>query len=134
VVTKRQTGEMADEEPDDLAKRYRAVLVVMDDARPDAGGQPEAWNQLVDEVQRLHLQLAATSVGRDRITAMIDDEVAMVRLWSATNALAWDPGKARPVLEDTANGSGVDALAASTTLREFDAGRLRTDWVPGQAG
>ncbi|MCU0268046.1 MAG: hypothetical protein MUF83_05295 [Acidimicrobiales bacterium] len=121
---------MADNETIELASRYRAVLVTMEGVRPEVGGRPDTWNQLVDEMQRLHLELATTSMGRDRITEMVDDQVATVRLWSATNARAWDPGRARPVLEETAEGNDTDALAAKATLREFDAGRLRIDWVP----
>jgi len=47
------------------------------------------------------------------------------------NALAWAESAARAELErQTRTGSGLRGFEAETVLREFDAGRLNTAWVP----
>ena len=54
-----------------------------------------------------------------------------MRQWSATNAMAWDVARARPSLvAKAADDSSLGGLDAKMTLREYDRGRLRTDWVP----
>jgi len=59
------------------------------------------------------------------------DENATVRSWSAVNALAWAESAARAELERQARtDSGLGGFEAKIVLREFDAGRLDTAWVP----
>jgi len=120
-----QSGDVAD-----LLVRYRRTLMAMPVNRVTDGGSPRAWNKLVDDMQRLHLQLRETAEGRDGIAALIEDETLTVRQWSATNALAWVPARARAELEREVEEGGIAAFEAATTLREFDAGRLNTAWQP----
>lgn len=78
----------------------------------------------------LHLVVRQTSEGRDGITALMGDECLTVRQWSATNALAWAPQKARAELMREVEAGRRGAFEAKVTLREFDAGRLNTVWKP----
>jgi hypothetical protein len=118
----------------ELLARYQAVLVEMHAERVEVGGKSRKWNRLVDKMQRLHLQLRETPEGRAGITALaLDGANETVRSWSATNALAWDAERVRPLIEArAADARGLDRLNAETVLREFDAGRLNTAWVPGR--
>jgi hypothetical protein len=115
----------------ELLAQYRATLTEMHSQRVEAGGKPRSWNRLVDRMQRIHLLLRESDEGRAGITELaLNGENETVRGWSALNALAWDPARVRPVLEAQAAERGLRALTARTTLKEFDAGRLKTDWVP----
>jgi hypothetical protein len=119
-----------DEETARLLRDYRAVLLRMDQQRIQDGGEPRVWNQLVNRMQAIHLRLRATVAGRAGITGLVSDDNKMVRQWSATNALAWDEPIARAELERLGAGTGLSSLDARMTLREYDAGRLKTDWTP----
>lgn len=119
-----------DETIDELVARCRATLVEMDSQQVETGGNPRTWNRLVDHMQTVHLALRATRRGRDAITRLIDDENPTVRSWSAVNALAWAPAVARAELEREAAAGGLLGFGAEVSLREFDAGRLNTSWVP----
>lgn len=121
------------ESPDaveDLAAEYRAILVQMHAQRIENGGKPRAWNRLVDRMQAIQLRLRTTQAGRDAITSLINDENPTVRSWSAVNALGWAEGVARAELEREAHADDLMGFGAQITLREFDAGRLKTSWVP----
>ncbi len=110
---------------------YRATLLRMHAGRVETGGDPESWNLLVNQMQELHLRLRETPEGRQAITNLIDDENETVRGWSATNALAWEPERAKRALEAlAAETAGMTSFSAQVTLREFEKGRLKTDWVP----
>jgi hypothetical protein len=115
----------------DLLAAYRAVLVEMHENRVETGVKPSRWNRLVDKMQALHLRLRESAEGRAGITDLaLNDANETVRAWSATNALAWDPERVRPLLEARAAEKDLGALDAKMALREFDAGRLDTGWVP----
>jgi hypothetical protein len=114
----------------EAASRYRATLLKMDALRVEGGNNAEQWNRLVDQLQVLHLKLRETPEGRQAITTLIDDENRMVRLWSATNALAWEPERAKDTLKGLAAEGGHGSFEAKITLREFGRGKLKTDWVP----
>jgi hypothetical protein len=121
----------SDQAVDDLVGKYRAVLVEMDSQRIEHGGKPQSWNRLVHRMQAVQLQLGATQAGRDAITALISDENPTVRSWSAVNALAWAESVARAELErEVETDSGPRGFEAEVVLREFDAGRLNTGWMP----
>lgn len=114
-----------------LLAQYRDVLIEMDTERVHSGGQPEAWNLLLNRMQELHLRLRESQAGRDGITELIHDDNLTVRAWSAVNALAWAPEIARAELQrQVERGEGFVAFEAKITLREFDAGRLNTHWQP----
>lgn len=113
-----------------IAEEYYALLLKMHSERIEQGGKPRTWNRLVNRMQAAHLKLRATAEGRDAITLLIDDENATVRSWSAVNALAWAEGPARAALEREAVAGGIAGFDAEISLREFDAGRLNTAWVP----
>jgi hypothetical protein len=121
----------SDEAVDALVAKYREALVEMDSCRIEHGGKPRSWNRLVNRMQALQLRLRATQEGRDAITSLISDQNATVRSWSAVHALAWAESVARPELEREArDDSGLGGFEAELALREFDAGRLNTAWVP----
>jgi hypothetical protein len=126
---------VADDDVLGLLTRYRTVLVEMHAQSIETGGTPRKWNRLVDRMQRLHLELRDTPSGRAGITDLaLNGENDTVRGWSATNALAWDPEIVRPVLEARAlDPLGLGGLEAEIVLREYDAGRLNTMWVPKRA-
>ena len=115
---------------EDLAAEYRAILVKMHTQRIENGGKARAWNHLVNRMQAIHLELRTTQAGRDAITSFISDENLTVRSWSAVHALAWAEGVARAELEREAQAGELSGFGAEITLREFDAGRLNTTWVP----
>jgi hypothetical protein len=120
-----------DEDVSALAAKCRDVLVEMDSRRIEDGEKPRSWNRLVNRMQPLQLRLRATPAGRDAITSLIGDENATVRFWSAVNALAWANSAARAELEREASTSnGLYSFEAKVALREFDAGRLDTGWIP----
>jgi hypothetical protein len=117
----------------ELLSQYRSTLIEMHENRVEVGGKPRSWNRLVNKMQSLHLSLRETTDGRAGITDLaLNGDNETVRGWSAANALAWDATSVRPVLESQAQdgGLGLSRLSAETVLKEFDAGRLKTDWVP----
>ena len=59
----------------------RATLLAMDRERIESGGTPRAWNRLVNQLQKLHLELRETPEGRAGITAMAHDTQVHVH-WS----------------------------------------------------
>jgi hypothetical protein len=115
-----------------LLEDYRLTLLAMHDERIEAGGEPRRWNRLVDKMQTLHLHLAESQQGREGITSLaLADANPTVRSWSAVNALAWDAASVRPLLDaEAADEASLNGLDAKMALREFDAGRLHTRWVP----
>ena len=100
--------------------------------RVETGGKPRKWNRLVDRMQSVHLELRQSADVREGLTQLaINEENETVRAWSAINALAWDSARVRPLIEATATDAhGLERLNAEMALREFDAGRLNTGWVP----
>jgi hypothetical protein len=133
TVERRRRYRRLVAEVSELLARYESVLAEMHNQRVEIGGNSRKWNRLVDKMQRLHLELRQTPEGRAGITALaFDGENETVRSWSATNALAWDADRVRPLIEARASGArGLDRLSAEMALKEFDAGRLNTAWVPG---
>ena len=109
---------------------YRATLLAMDRERIESGGTPRAWNRLVNQLQKLHLELRETPEGRAGITAMAHDPNPAVRGWAAAHSLFWDEAIARDELEAQAASKGLGTVDAKYTLREFDRGRLNMVWQP----
>ena len=117
-----------------LLEQYQSILLTMDMERIESGGSSRKWNRLVDKLQGVQLALRTSPAGRTGISALIGTDNATVSLWSATFALSWDPEPARAELERLAGGAGLLAFEAEVTLKEFDAGRLNTLWVPKTPG
>jgi hypothetical protein len=110
-------------------ERYRAAIEQM--AQLDNGrGEvqvPAKHNRLVDQMRAQRSVLGTSEAGRKAISSLLSDPRAVVRLWAAGDALAWDEESARQVLEDlrdSPSAVGLHAVSAKYTLREFDAGRL----------
>ena len=116
---------------DELIARYRRALASMDSMSIENDRGARTWNSEVNQVQRAQLALRETPEGRAAITALIDDAVPTVARWAASHALFWDEAKARRYLEAERSAGRLDA---ATTLKEFDAGRLRHDWLPARRG
>jgi hypothetical protein len=115
---------------EDWARVSGDELTAMDEISLDEKGGSRRWNRHVDRMQRAQLVLRATEAGRAAITRVIDNPIHTVAQWSAAHALFWAPEKARRFLEAETTAPGLDGFNAQMTLREFDAGRLRTDWMP----
>ncbi len=123
---------LAVDEGDDLLRQYQAVLAEMHEHRVEQGGQPRKWNRLVNKMQRLQLRLRESAEGREGITAFaLNAPNTTAKSWAAVHALAWDPASVRSLLEaQAADDASLNGLDAKMALREFDAGRLDTTWVP----
>jgi hypothetical protein len=110
---------------------FAATLDSMSQCRVDSGGDPKVWNQLVNELQRLQLELRETVEGRAGISELMDSDDETVRTWCATFALFWDESRARAVLQaEVVAAEGLAGFESSIVLREFDAGRLNMTWQP----
>lgn len=110
--------------------QYRQELVEIDSIRlaEDAGARHHKRD--VHRMQQAYLALRQSAEGRAAISELIDDPVPTVALWAATQAAFWDESKARGRHASFVDGHRVHASEARVTLREFDAGRLNTDWQP----
>jgi hypothetical protein len=124
-VTERSLAEWRDQ--------YRNELVEIDAIRLAEDNGARRHNRHVDRMQRAYLALRQTAEGRAEISGLIHDAVPTVALWAATQALFWDEPRARARLAAFVDRQNVHAFEAEVTLREFDAGRLNTDWQPKQS-
>lgn len=109
---------------------FAATLEAMSQSRVDRGGDPDTWNGLVNNLQRLQLTLRQTEEGRSGISDLMDSQDATARTWSATFALFWDEPRAREVLSAEVSAAGFTGFESKIALREFDAGRLNMEWQP----
>jgi hypothetical protein len=109
---------------------FAGTLDSMSQCRVDRGGDPTAWNRLVNELQRLQLDLRQTEEGRTGISDLMDSDDATVRTWCATFALFWNESRARDVLQAEVAAGGMTGFESEIALREFDAGRLKMTWQP----
>ncbi len=90
-------------------------------------------NRLMNVTQSLYLRLRETVEGRLAIERLAADPDARVRLSAATHLLAWKPANAHPILErlrDDPTDRTMAGFNAKYVLIEYDAGRLKPDWVP----
>ena len=109
---------------------YRATPLAMDRERIESGGTLRAWNRLVNQLQKLHLELRETPEGRAGITAVVHDPNPTVRGWAAAHSLFWGEAIARDELDAQAASKGWVSLMPSTHSGEFDRGRLNMVWQP----
>ena len=102
----------------------------MDEVRLAEDSGASRHNRHVDLMQQAYLALRQSAEGRAVISEFIDDPVPTVALWASIQALFWDERRARARLASFVDGEDRNAFEAEVTLREFDAGRLNTDWEP----
>lgn len=62
---------------------------------------------------------------QDALLPLLESQDRDVRAWAAAHALTFAPDKGRRVLEHLSKESGIVALEAEMTLREWRAGRLK---------
>lgn len=111
-------------------EQYRRELVEIDSIRLADDPGARRHNRHVNRMQQAYLVLSETAEGRAAISAFIDDPVPTVAAWASTQALFWDEARARARLEAFVEANQAHAFESRITLREFDAGRLKTDWQP----
>lgn len=63
----------------DLAAHFGTTLLAMHECRVAWAENPQHWNGLVNEMQRVHLRLRESEDGRAAITAFIEDACLTVR-------------------------------------------------------
>ena len=91
----------------------------------------ERANKLFDQQREDLVRLRVEEAGRSRIEALLHDADPGVRLMAASEALLWAPKPAREVLrrlDENQDTPWQHSISAKTTLKEFDAGRLKFDW------
>jgi hypothetical protein len=111
-------------EVDALLARYQLALEDWEESQ----GSPSEANALFDTAHSLAKQLRQASEGRAGIQMLMEHPLAGVRLIAASDALAWAPDQAVPVLESLGSGSGLHAVSAKYTLRSYRSGKLNLDW------
>jgi hypothetical protein len=114
------------------AERFRQTLDEMADLVGDRGHHDNSrrWNRLIEQWRADHRLLAETDEGRATMSGLMSDPRPVVRLWSATAVLFWDPDSARPVLgelRDSPATYDLHSITAKHTLLDFDAGTLEAD-------
>ena len=76
-------------------------------------------NSLAKKLAALADSLAGEHVFRERLTVLLDDPDAQVRLDAAIHALAWAPGRAEDVLVEIEQLPGLVSLGAKCTLKRY---------------
>ncbi len=107
----------------EVAERYRR-------AAEEAGdlSDPREQNAWADEVHHCYKLLRATEEGRAAIMVLMSDPSPHVRVWAAAHSLAWDPERARSVLEKLRDSKGPEAFTARWTLRQYEKGKLSFEY------
>ena len=112
-------------------EHYRSALEQLASLDNGAGevASPAEHNQLVNELRSHRSALGSSAVGRAAVEGLLTNPRAVVRLWAASDALAWNEQAARPVLEELRDSPdvGLHATSAKYTLREFDRVGWRSD-------
>ena len=106
---------------EDLLIEYRATVLLHGQAT-DAGDS-RGCNRAHDKLMRLQRVLRDRGDEYQRgILALLDDEDPHVRVWAASDALAFAPDEAVRVLREVASSRGLASLNARMTLQLWDAG------------
>jgi uncharacterized protein DUF2019 len=109
----------------ELAAAYRSTAVAWDVMKNDSSKS----NRLLEQLHGIYKQLRDRPDGRGAIIAFLDDDNVAVRLMAATHCLAWEPDRARIILEAIErDGPGLYRTDAKYTLKAFREGRLNLDW------
>lgn len=106
-----------------LAK-YEALSIAWD----EASGTPTKANRLFVRAHRIAVHLRESPAGREALRSLLGHESLAVRLCAAAECLPFSPEPATSVLRELASTTGLHAVSAEMTLKEFEAGRLNMDW------
>jgi hypothetical protein len=107
---------------DEILQRFRNAAI--GNADPD----PVKANMNHDIVHSCYKILKETEEGRKAIILLMSDINPHVRSCAAARSLAWEPERARRVLEEIRDSDGSGAFNAKWTLIEYDKGRLTFDY------
>jgi hypothetical protein len=69
------------------------------------------------------------SSAKDAFLCLLSDQNAFVKIWAATHALAFAPAQGEQALAEASHLSGLAGHTANITLQEWQAGKLRSDWL-----
>jgi HEAT repeat protein len=104
----------------DLVESFRAAAIT----KADFSGQPKDGELFARMREAVSALREWGPSGEAALRALLGDSSPHVRSWVAADLLMRGDPDARRVLYELSSLSGPLALSASTTLREFDAGRL----------
>ena len=85
-------------------------------------------NRSADETHLHAVALRETADGRLALEGLMNDADPFVRVWAATDVLAWKPDAATKALEELVASDGPGAFEAKWTLIEFRRGELKLDY------
>jgi hypothetical protein len=111
------------DEVEDVVERFRAAAVEKGDFATPAARDHRLHDAIVAAGREL---LRMGDDGASALRALLDDESQHVRSWAAVGFLVHDDAHAREVLEEISGHPGLSGFNAKMTLREYDAGRLRS--------
>ena len=109
---------------DDLLRQFKeAVIKNAEYSMRD----PKMANKATAAARECCKELTLTEQGRQGLIALMSDENPHVRSAAASRSLAWEPDRARKVLEEVRDSDGPGAFGAKWTLIEYGKGRLPLD-------
>lgn len=118
------TATPGDDEVTELVGKYRLLAEEWTEKQGDA----KRANRLFDQHHEVAKRLRGAEGGRLGIQGLLAHPQDGVRLLAATDALAWAPDAAVPVLEELEAGPGLHAVSAKYTLKSYRDGKLDLDW------
>jgi hypothetical protein len=110
---------------DDMLRQFREAAITYAEF---ACRDPKKANAASAVVQECYKILKLSKEGRDGLISLMSDADAGVRCTAAARSLAWDPERARRILEEVRDADGPGAFEAKWTLIEYDKGRLTFDY------
>ena len=116
-----QTGTMIS--PSAIAEVFRSAAIEKGDFAEPPERDHELHARMRDAIHELRRMGPA---GEAAFRQLLSDISPHVRCWAAAELLLRGDPEARGTLEKLATSSGLLGLTASTTLKEYDADRLRS--------
>lgn len=113
--------------PNSLKKLEDLLALYKECAEGTGNSDPQKANQKARKLHEYYRQLRASEEGRAGVISLLTDSSPHVRCWAAAHALAWDPNKAREVLEALRDGKGKCSFDAEILLEQFEKGQLSFD-------
>lgn len=104
------------------------LIQYQEGAEDTANPNPKKGNASHDRMHAAYKQLRTTPDGRSGIMALMADDNPHVQCWAAAHSLAWEPNKARAVLEALRDFKGACSFDAEMVLQEFDKGKLTFEY------